>query len=222
MLHSTQLKDIQLCAMAISKAGDKLSRSWKYGLLCLGGIRRWVFLPCLALTIPTLVMFHGGDALSVCFNSIVSRRPRPAVCQLVRQSPGSLHALMMLVATQAVLFLCEIDNVAYRFALGERVRSRVETAGRLELTDDEKTALVRTKQLHLPTIAVYLPVAVKSAHPGTAFSLGLLVFWLGGVAEAFVPTSSRVEIFKQVLKATVAWCLGLLTFSLLWGLSTVI
>ena len=151
----------------------------------------------------------------------MSRRPRPAVCQLVRQSPGSLHALMMLVATQAVLFLCEIDNVAYRFALGERVRSRVETAGRLALTDDEKTALVRTKQLHLPTIAVYLPVAVKSAHPGTAY-LGLLVFWLGGVAEAFVPTSSRVEIFKQVLKATMALCLGLLTFSLLWGLSTVI
>lgn len=127
----------------------------------------------------------------------------------------------MLVATQAVLFLCEIDNVAYRFALGERVRSRVETAGRLELTDDEKTALVRTKQFHLPTVAVYLTVAVKLAHPAAAF-LVFPIFWLGGVAEAFVPTSSRVEISKQVLKATMAFCLGFLTFSLLWGLSTVI
>ena len=127
----------------------------------------------------------------------------------------------MLVSSQAVLFLCEIDNVAYRFALGERVRSRVETAGRLELTDDEKTALVRTKQLHLPTIAVYLPVAVIMAHPVATF-LGPLVFWLGDVVEACVPTSSRVDMCKEMMKATLAAGLGFLTFNLLWGLSTLI
>ena len=46
----------------------------------LGGARRWVFLPMLSLTVPLLVMIKGGDAMSVCFNTV------------------------------AVLFLCDIDH----------------------------------------------------------------------------------------------------------------
>jgi hypothetical protein len=36
----------------------------------LGGVRRWVFLPVLVAAVPTLVLVKGGDALSVCFNTI--------------------------------------------------------------------------------------------------------------------------------------------------------
>jgi hypothetical protein len=36
----------------------------------LGGVRRWVFLPALFYVVPNLVMIKGGDALSVCFNTI--------------------------------------------------------------------------------------------------------------------------------------------------------
>ncbi len=36
----------------------------------LGGVRRWVFLPTLVQAVPTLVHLKGGDALSVCFNTI--------------------------------------------------------------------------------------------------------------------------------------------------------
>ena len=33
-------------------------------------MRRWLFLPALVAAVPILVLFKGGDALSVCFNTI--------------------------------------------------------------------------------------------------------------------------------------------------------
>ena len=122
---------------------------------------------------------------------------------------------------QAILFLCEIDNVAYRLALGERIRSRVENVGRIKLSDDQAAALVWTKHFHLPAVVVFVLTAVVVAHP-VAPLFGLLVFWLGGVAEAFAQTSSAVEICKRVGRASVAFSLGVLMFNGLWGLSTVI
>ena len=47
----------------------------------------------------------------------------------------------------AVLFATEIDNVACGFALSEHVRSRVEAAGRLELTAGEAARMcIRTSR----------------------------------------------------------------------------
>ena len=46
-----------------------------------------------------------------------------------------------------MLFATEIDNVAYGFALSEHVRSRVEAAGRLELTAGEAAGMcIRTSR----------------------------------------------------------------------------
>jgi hypothetical protein len=63
-------QDITLCAIAITHAGDRLTRGSRIVLALLGGVRRWVFLPTLVLVVSWLVMFKGGDALSVCFNTI--------------------------------------------------------------------------------------------------------------------------------------------------------
>ena len=57
----------------------------------------------LVLAIPLLVMYKGGDALSVCFNTV------------------------------AMLFLCEIDNLLYAILLPERERARVEVEGRVSV-----------------------------------------------------------------------------------------
>ena len=51
-------------------AGDQLSRGSRLALTLLGGVRRWVFLPMLVTAVPVLVLIKGGDALSVCFNTI--------------------------------------------------------------------------------------------------------------------------------------------------------
>ena len=42
----------------------------RLALTLLGGVRRWVFLPSLVVTALALVRIKGGDALSVCFNTI--------------------------------------------------------------------------------------------------------------------------------------------------------
>jgi hypothetical protein len=59
-----------MCAIAIAHAGDRLGRGLRIALTLLGGVRRWVFLPTLVAVVPVLVLVKGGDALSVCFNTI--------------------------------------------------------------------------------------------------------------------------------------------------------
>eukprot|EP01043_Picozoa_sp_COSAG02_P065535 COSAG02_NODE_9923_length_2074_cov_1.293165_4_plen_141_part_00 len=114
-----ELKDIQLCMLSMRHAtSDTMTRAWQLGFGALNLIRRWMFLTLLVITVPLLVLYKKGDALSVCFNTI------------------------------AILFMTEIDNVFYFFVLPERVRARVEAAGRVELTDSEAAAMVRTKVAH--------------------------------------------------------------------------
>ena len=45
---------------------------WRLALALLSGVRRWVFLPTLVMTVPMMVAMKSGDALSVCFNTIAS------------------------------------------------------------------------------------------------------------------------------------------------------
>ena len=63
-------QDIMLCSIAITQAGDQLNRGFRFSLTLLGDVRRWVFLPTLVALVPFLVLVKGGDALSVCFNTI--------------------------------------------------------------------------------------------------------------------------------------------------------
>ena len=81
-----ELKDIELCSMAVAHAGDKLSKGWRLALGFLLWMRRWVFLQGLMLNVPVLVVMKGGDALSVCLNTV------------------------------AILFMCDVDNIALIFA----------------------------------------------------------------------------------------------------------
>ena len=68
---SGELRDIQLCGLAVARAGKRLDDGpWRTTLRLLCGARRYVFLPTLVSTIPTLVLYRGGDALSVCFNAV--------------------------------------------------------------------------------------------------------------------------------------------------------
>lgn len=65
-----ELKDIELCSMAIGHAWDNLHAVWRTGLIVLQGMRRWTFLPLLLLTVPSLVINYGGSALTVCLNTL--------------------------------------------------------------------------------------------------------------------------------------------------------
>lgn len=60
-----ELQDITICSRAIEQLGDRLGSSWRVALHTLSLIRHMVFLPNLLATVPMLVAFQGGDAISI-------------------------------------------------------------------------------------------------------------------------------------------------------------
>jgi hypothetical protein len=69
---SLRRKDVELCRIAVmrARAEDKLGRGVRLMLVFLGGMRRWIFLPVMCCVAPTLVLWRGGDALSVRSNAL--------------------------------------------------------------------------------------------------------------------------------------------------------
>lgn len=180
-----ELRDITICTLAIRHAGDKLSPGWRFVTTLLGGMRRWIFLPTLVSTVPILVLYQGGDALSICFNTV------------------------------AVLFLCEIDNIMLMNGLGEHARKRVEESGRVDFVANEAEMLMLTKAVHFSLIVVFVPAAVRSQDALIVLLLPPLAFWLGGVMEAVGAGGSGAAIGKGIGLVTVSCLLGLFWFVVL-------
>eukprot|EP01046_Picozoa_sp_COSAG06_P056510 COSAG06_NODE_10712_length_1630_cov_112.784455_1_plen_187_part_00 len=178
---TTSPRWVKLCSIAATHAGDKLSKGWQLALSLVIWIRRWVFLPNLVITVPSLVMYKGGDSLSICLNTV------------------------------AILVMCEIDNVAFVIALGEKVRSRVEEAGRVHLSDGEASALIWTKVVHVVLLVLAVTVAVLFQRPW--FTV-VLAFLLGGLVESFVQRVSVAETAMRVAKVLGAWLTGV--FAIGW------
>lgn len=153
-------------------------------------MRRWTVLPILVASVPWLIKNHGGDALSICFNTV------------------------------ALLFICDIDNIAFKFGLSERMRARVEEAGRVDLSDVEAFFLARTKIVHVLLITVCL-LAIIVGHMYELLQLEgttLLVFWVGGIIEAVQTTEWR-EMCKQIFASTAASVAGLCFWAVLFMLA---
>lgn len=70
---STVLRSIELCTIATEHNKDALHTGWHIGLAALSFFRRWIFLSALSVSVPMLVLYRGGDTLSICFNSVVSQ-----------------------------------------------------------------------------------------------------------------------------------------------------
>ena len=108
----------------------------------------------------------------------------------------------------------QIDNAAYAVGLSERVRTRVEEFGRVELRDAEAAALVRSKAVHVALLVGVMLVTVWAGDAEgvlSAILIAFLAFWLGGVAEAVAtPGAGAAEKAKGVGKATGAATLGLI------------
>ena len=180
-----ELKDIELCNIAMIQAGENLSARMSFALRLLGGVRRWTFLTILVTLVPMMVVLEGGDALSVCFNTV------------------------------ALLFLCEIDNICFHVGLSERVRSRVEAVGKVELGDVEAAALASSKIVHIGAIVTCTLTTVGSislmfgeaASPTTTATVW--AFWVAGMLEQAVADLPLTEKAKRAAKVTGSWLLGL-------------
>lgn len=179
---SGELRDIRLCSLAIERAGNRLGTPMRLALTLLGGIRRWLFLPALMMASPRLVLLRGGDALNVCMNTI------------------------------AVLFLCEVDNVAYAVGLSEKVRARVEFAGRVHLDADDVTALSITKAVHVFFLVICVPLGVATQISGSPIAAFILAGLAEVVATPGVSTSAKL---KRVGVTVAAFLLGQISFVIL-------
>lgn len=93
---AAEVKDVTLTAIALIRTQSEISSGWRVAAEILNAARLYMFLPSLVLCVPFLVLFKGGDSLSLCFNSL------------------------------AVLFLCDLDNIAFKIAMGERAKRRVD------------------------------------------------------------------------------------------------
>lgn len=210
---------IELCSIATEHHKDALHVGWQIGLAVLSFFRRWVFLSALSVTVPMLVIYQGGDTLSICFNSVVSQLPRAAsvVVMSVR-----LNLFSPSTVAQAVLFMCEVDNIAYSLGLSERIRARVEDAARITMTDGEASLIVHMKLVHTSLISagcvltVYIAggtyIAGGSDHNGL-FEASLIVlpcaFWAGAVLELFGRGHTAPQLALGVLKTTGARIISL-------------
>lgn len=173
-----ELKDIELCRLAIAHApADALSCGWLFGLQALGFFRRWVFLTLLTMIVPLLVVYRGADALNICFNTI------------------------------AILFMTEIDNVCYGFALGERTRARIEEAGRVELTSKETEGLLWMKMIHVFLVVITCILAVQFA----GHSLDYAMETGSGKGSRFITGMSLIPMGYLIGAALSAWKDGLTT-----------
>jgi hypothetical protein len=136
-----ELKDMLLCQIAIERLGDKLG-PWRYPIVIGIFLRRTFFLPIMLGTVGMLVVFRGGDSLSVCFNTV------------------------------AILFMTEADNMAYHFGLAEPQKARMETDGRVALTTEDAQRLRETKMVYLPVLIAGITIVVMTRRIQAAFGGG--------------------------------------------------
>ena len=119
--------------------------------------------------------------------------------------------------------MTDVDNFAYRLGLPERIRSRVEAVGRVELSSDEAGRLARTKNFHIGLIVLTCNLSVwlmgKSVSafllgkPSTLNGLGLalpfIIYLLAAMFEGMGVGSSAADVAKHVL-----WMVGARLLSL--------
>ena len=142
----------------------------------------WVFLPGLVGVIPTIVVIRGGDALSVCFNTV------------------------------AVLFTLEIDNLAFKILISERIWAYVEAAGHVELTEVQREALTVVKLTHvfLLFISAFIGLQLINFGMGGEFGVGFGMFILAGMIESVLTGDSPKDKLLGAVFAGVAGFSGMI------------
>jgi hypothetical protein len=157
-------------------------------------IRRYAILPVLIMAIPMLVVVQGSSGVSICLNSV------------------------------GVLFILEMDNLAYQYGIHEQDRETMETEGGIYLSSGIQASLVRMKSAHLISvplgiIATLLLIRGDVTGPYHLQIVWMLVcslsFWAGGLVETFIfaknETTSTLlklvsfEVFKMVIGEIAIW-----------------
>ena len=147
-------------------------------------------MPLLVWTVPCIVLFQGGDALSVAFNSV------------------------------AILFLCEVDNALFKLALGERARSLLEANAHVTFEEVDLTILARTKAVHVPIIVLTVLVGVESTKYNMFREAVFVLFfgwWIGAIADVLFLDANAQTTAKRVGMKTAYMAMGMVGVQVLWS-----
>ena len=159
----SEMRDAMLCEIALRDISQKrqVPRGWKLAIGGLSFARYYVFLPYVVYAVMKLVLNDGGRVKDVCLNTV------------------------------AVLFLLEVDNLAFLHGLSERARMEAEeNAGARRVTDDE----LRTIDAVKIVCVVLIPFVVLVGILGHNLANSMLV-------EIIAPLPSIFAVLVQCARA---------------------
>ena len=168
-----EIRDAMLCEIALRDVSERreVSRGWRFAIRGLNFARYYILLPNVILSVVALVLNDGGRVKDVCLNTV------------------------------AVVFLLDIDDLAFRHGLDERTRKEAEENARVRVTDDDETTLNAVKLVCVLAIPGTVFVGVSGTYVAQGFpeSLGII----------FAPVPPIVVRFLQRVKAGRGRCGGL-------------
>jgi hypothetical protein len=217
-----ELRDIFLCAFtrlddpAVAAAADmrkanglppiprsilsllpNASSTWKLHWLLFVHqcIRHYAVLPVLIMSIPMLVVVQGSSGVSICLNSV------------------------------GVLFVLEMDNLAYHYGIPEHDREVMEATGTVHMSHSDNSSLVRMKNAHLVSVPAGIVITLLLIHSDATGPYHLqivwmlvcsLSFWGCGLVNVLIHAKNDApamqlklfcfEAFQMVLGEMAIWC----------------
>ena len=188
-----EIRDVLLCEIALREISKRreVPRGWRYAINGLNYARYICLLPNIILSVMALVYEDGGRVKYVCLNTV------------------------------AVLFLLEVDNLAFLHGLGERTRMEAEqqshSGARMTEEDLRIMGVVKLVCVVLIPCSVLVGVCSHSWNPDEPDTFIMAFSPLPSIAVLFV---QRVMASKRKLKGA---CSGLgwaiLNYSMygVWG-----
>ena len=161
-----EIRDAILCEIALRAISRRreVSRGWRFAIRGLNAARYYIFLPNVVSSVVQLVLNDGGDVKNVCLNTV------------------------------AVLFLLEVDNMAYLHGLGERTRMEAEEMTGARVTEDELQTINAAKIVCI----LGVPGVVLAGLLGGRY---VLKNWPGLFCLYTAPLPFMVILFLQRVKA---------------------
>jgi len=188
-----EMRDCMLCEIALREISKRreVPRGWRYAIRGLNFARYFLLLPSIVNSVVALVLNDGGAVKHVCLNTV------------------------------AVLFLLEVDNLAFLHGLGERTRMEAEqhahSGARVTEDDLQLMGVVKLVCVILIPCTVLVGVCGHSWVPDEPDTFIIAFSPLPSIAVLFV---QRVMASRRKLKGA---CSGLgwaiLNYSMygVWG-----
>ena len=168
-----EIRDAMLVEIALRDVSERreVSRGWRFAIRGLNFARYYIMLPNVILSVVALVLNDGGRVKDVCLNTV------------------------------AVLFLLDIDDLAFRHGLDERTRKEAEESARVRVTDADERILNAIKLVCVLAIPGTVFVGISGTYVAQGFpeSLGII----------FAPVLPIVVRFLQRVKEGRGACGGI-------------